>query len=301
MPVIRLTPLHAVAAPRRSCKIDPLTETKSASQHLWTELSSALMEWHINFFRLRNLSFIPNLLRSFSFLKSRMDVKFYQTPFLHLMRWANHFSHKINPTWSQCSILFINSSFSFTVLCRIFASSLNCSYPFSYCSHQALILGLWWLHITTHEHILSFSIFWNSCARLELLVPATKISGSGFFFWGKILNWRLKIFHDYFATWMFYFFLESILANCNLFISPSFLYLYAKICHDISSYLLIFKDMCLAHAAILFFMYTSALSPLFLSASLFKDRVPALPRPPIELSPKESTWWKLDTYGLWGP
>lgn len=62
----------------------------------------------------------------------------------------------------------------------------------------------------------------------------------------------------------FCFFLESILANYNLFISPTFLYLYAKFCHDISSYLLIFKDMCIANAAIIFL---STHLPLFPSSS----------------------------------
>lgn len=40
-----------------------------------------------------------------------------------------------------------------------------------------------------------------------------------------ILYYRIKIFHDNRAT---YFFLESVLTNYNLFISPTFLYLYAK-------------------------------------------------------------------------
>ena len=40
----------------------------------------------------------------------------------------------------------------------------------------------------------------------------------------EILHYRIKIFHDNRAT---YFFLESMLTN-YLFISPMFLYLYAK-------------------------------------------------------------------------
>lgn len=154
----------------------------------------------------------------------------------------------------------------------------------------------------TCGHILSFSIFWNSCVRLELLVPPAKNSGSGFFyFWEKILNYSLKIFHDYFVTWMFCFFLESILANCDLFISPTF---FIFICKNLSWYTSILLSSHLQEhvsCSCCHFVFYLHISPFPPFLPHFPVQGQGYCPPHIELSPKESTWRKLDTYGLCGP
>lgn len=99
----------------------------------------------------------------------------------------------------------------------------------------------------------------------------------------------------------FIFFLESILANCNLFISPAFLYLYAKICHNISSYLLIFKDMCLAHAAILFFYLHICPYPPFPLPHRFPVQGQGSCLPPLSCLPKKvlgESWILMDYEAL---